>query len=357
VLDVGTQNAELLADPLYIGLRRRRARGEAYAQFVEEFVLAAQAVFPGVLIQFEDFATDNAFRLGCSSATASARAPSTTTSRARRPWYWPGSRPPCGSPRVRSPNSACSFSAPDRRHRHRRPHCRRDGPFGARRDARASACGSWTRTGWCAPHAATSPLTSALCPRGSEPLPDLEAPCRRCDPTALLGLSAQPGAFDERCVRAMAAVNERPLIFALSNPTSKAECTAEQAYTLEFERPRGVRQRQPLRARRLDGRPHAGPGQQRLHLSGRRPRRRRLRRAPGHRGDVPLAAARTLAQHVQQADLNHGALYPRLPAIRAISRAIGTAIAEEAYRTGLATVPMPDDVEAAVMGYMYDPVG
>jgi malate dehydrogenase (oxaloacetate-decarboxylating)(NADP+) len=175
-------------------------------------------------------------------------------------------------------------------------------------------------------------------------------------PHVLIGATGAPGTFHQAVIEKMAALNERPVIFALSNPTSRAECTAEQAYTWSGGRAvfTSGSPFAPVTVGGQEFRPGQGnnayifPG---IGLGA-------LVAGARHITDAMfLLAARTLAQHVQQADLNHGALYPRLPAIRAISRAIGTAIAEEAYRTGLATVPKPNDVEATVKGYMYDPVG
>ena len=95
-------------------------------------------------------------------------------------------------------------------------------------------------------------------------------------PHVLIGATGAPGTFTQQAVERMCAHNERPVLFALSNPTSKAECTAEQAYTLE-PRPSRLRERQPLRRRdvRGPGVP-ARPGQQRLRVSGHRSGRGRV---------------------------------------------------------------------------------
>ena len=113
LLDVGTDNADLLDDPFYLGWRHRRIDDEAYFAFVEDFVAAVEAELPDVLLQWEDFATPHAAR--SSRATATGCSPSTTTSRAP---------PPSPSARCRAPppsrargcaTSRSSCSAPARR--------------------------------------------------------------------------------------------------------------------------------------------------------------------------------------------------------------------------------------------------
>ena len=110
-------------------------------------------------------------------------------------------------------------------------------------------------------------------------------PIAALEPSALIGVSGQPRTFTRRVIEAMTAINDRPLVFALSNPTEKSECTAEEAYT--WSGGGDIRQRQSLPAGRLRGPDlHPTAGQQRLHLSRRRAWCHRLRGAPRHRRDV-----------------------------------------------------------------------
>lgn len=353
VLDVGTGNAELLEDPLYIGLRRRRARGEEYAQFVEEFVLAAQAVFPGVLIQFEDFATDNAFGLleryrerVCSfnddiqgtaavvlaGLEASVRITARPLSEQRLLFLGAGA---AGVGIANLIVSAMVRSGLD--------------------EARArQAC--WFVDSHGLVCSARTDLAPHKRPFAHEhaPLPDLFSALQALRPTALLGLSAQPGAFDERCVRAMAEFHERPLILALSNPTSKAECTAEQAY--RWSSGRAVfASGSPFEPVEFEGRRHI-PGQGNnayifpgvglgVVASG-------ARRVVD---EMFLVAAQRLAQLVPQEALDAGSLYPPLRDVRAVSVEIAIAVARVAWERGLAARPRPASIEACVREQVWTP--
>ena len=169
-----------------------------------------------------------------------------------------------------------------------------------------------------------------LCPRTRADRHRCWKRCKALKPTAIIGVSGQPQTFTQEVVEEMARLNERPIIFALSNPTSKSECTAEQAYT--WTRWAGhLRQRQPLRPGDAGRRPYLRPrsGQQQLHLPRRRPGRDH-RRAPSA---SPTACSwlrpNPWRSRSTEEDLALGRVYPPLTKIRDVSAHIAAAVAAD----------------------------
>ncbi len=351
-LDVGTDRAELREDPLYLGLSRPRARGAAYDALVEEFVTGVQEVFPGALIQFEDFATRQATSLlaryrdrvccfnddiqgtaavtlaGLLSATRISGQPLT----AQRVLFLGAGSAATGIADL----IVAALVREGLAESEARRHCwmvDRDGLVVADEVAEGDH-----RRRYAHQH---PPIRT---------LPDAIEALR---PTVLIGVSAQPNAFDARVIGAMARLNPRPIIFPLSNPTSRAECTAEEAYRWSEGRAI-VACGSPFPPVSLNGRvfrpgqgnnayifPGVGLG---VIVSG-------ARRVTD---TMFYAAARTLASMVSPAALEQGLLFPPLGEIRDVSARIAEAVAEVAWVEGLAGVARPADLRATIRGTMYD---
>ncbi len=352
-LDVGTDNEDLLRDPLYIGLPRRRIRGAEYDDLVEEFVVSVQEVFPGAVIQFEDFATGNALALlaryrdrvcafnddvqgtaavALAGLLSAARITGEGLARQRVLFLGAGSAA-TGIGDLIVAALVREGIAPDE----------------ARR-----VCWLVDRGGLVT--AARDGLAPHKRPYAHEhpPAADLLSAVEALKPTALIGVSAQRGAFSEPVVRALAGNHPRPILFPLSNPTSKAECTAEEAY--RWSEGRAVfASGSPSDPVNLGGTtfvPRQGnnayifPG---LGLGVLASGARRVTDA------MFYAAARTLAAEVAPRDLARGSLYPPLAEIRQVSARIAEAVAREAFDAGLAAIPRPEDPGAAIRAMMFDP--
>jgi malate dehydrogenase (oxaloacetate-decarboxylating)(NADP+) len=174
------------------------------------------------------------------------------------------------------------------------------------------------------------------------------------EPHVLIGATGAPGTFTQAIVERMCALNARPVLFALSNPTSRAECTAAQAYRWSGGRAvfvsgstfgavtYGGRTFRPGQGNNAYVFPGIGLG---AVVCG-------ARSIPD---DFFLAAANTLAGLVSEQDLDAGAVYPPLRDIRSISRAIAVSVVESAYAMNLARAPRPPDVTRAVAEFMYEP--
>ena len=351
-LDVGTGNQELLDDVLYLGYRRRRVQGKAYLGLVDEFVAAVQERYPDALIQFEDFLTPNAYALlhryrdkvlcfnddiqgtaavalaGVHAATRITKIPFTDL---RIMFLGAG--------------SAATGIA----------------------DLMTAA---FQETG-ASPEEARKRLwfvdMKGLVVQGREDLMEHNLPYAHDHPPAsfmealesikphvLIGATGAPGTFTQQVVELMSRINERPVIFALSNPTSKAECTAEQAYA--WSRGKVVfSSGSPQPPVIYNGREYrTGQGNNAYVFPGigLGAVSCRARTLPD---SLFLEAARTLAGLTDQDDLDRGSIYPPLREIRRISLAIATRVAEKAYAAKLARRRRPPNLRYAIARSMYEP--
>ena len=186
-----------------------------------------------------------------------------------------------------------------------------------------------------------------------EPLVFIEA-IDAIRPHVLIGATGAPGTFTRTVIERMTAVNDRPVIFALSNPTSKAECTAEQAYSGSGGRA-VFASGSPFAPVILEGRtlrPAQGNNAYVFPGIGLGSVACRARTLPD---ELFLAAARTLAGKVRQDDLDQGSLYPPLKGIRKLSLAIAASVATKAYSMNLAREKRPKDLRRHIKALMYDP--
>jgi len=353
MLDVGTNNEDFLNDRYYIGLRQKRLTGAAYDEFVDEFITAAHEAFPGVLIQFEDFANHSAFRLlhkyrdelnvfnddiqgtaavALAGLFSALRVNGGKLADQRVLFLGAGEAATGIADLVVSAMMAEGLSEA------------------------AALARNWLvdSRGLVVKDRAGLTDHKLRYAHDHAPVGDFLTAIRTMKPTAIIGVAAVGGAFTPEVLQAMAEINDRPIVFALSNPTSKAECTAEEAY-----RHSGGRALfacgSPFDPVRLDGKtfvPRQGnnsyifPG---VGLGA---------TAIGSRlvtDEMFMAAAHTLAYLVTPDDIEQGSLYPALPRIREVSAHIAVAVAEVAYKRGLATVPKPNDMMGFIESQMYDP--
>ena len=352
-IDVGTNNPELLRDPLYIGIPHERVRGEAYDALIDEFIIAVRARYPQALIQFEDFGNQNAFRLlakyrnsicafnddiqGTASVTLAGLYSAlrlTGQSLKDQTVLFLGA----GEAGIGIGDLIVVAMREE----------------GLTEDEARRRCWFVDSKGLVV--AGRTDLAAHKRPYAHDHafVQDLLTTVETLRPTALIGVSGVPQSFTQPVVEAMARINQRPIIFALSNPTSKSECTAEQAY--QWSGGRAIfASGSPFDAVTLNGATFI-PGQANNSYI-----------FPGVglgvvasqaqlvTDEMFFAAAKALAEKVSEDDLKTGCLYPPLSKIREVSLAIATAVAEIAFRQGVAGIPRPPDLTAYIQSQMYVP--
>ncbi len=352
-IDVGTENEALRNDPLYIGLKQRRLRGKAYDELIDEFVTAVQQVFPGALIQFEDFANRNAFLLlqryqnkvccfnddiqGTASVTlaglyAAARVAGSKLRDHKFLFLGAGEAGLGTGDLVASAIMDEGLTESEARER----------------------CWFVDSTGLVVKSRDDLGERKLPYAHDHEFIPDFLSCVESLKPTAIIGVSGKPRMFTQQVLEAMARLNERPIVFSLSNPTSKTECTAAEAYT--WTEGRAIfASGSPFDAVTVHGKTFIPAQGNNVYIFPGVGLGIVATRAKHVTDEMFLAAARMLAQHVSYADVWQGRVYPPLTSIREVSVAIAIEVAEVAYKQGLAMEPRPDDLESYIKSIMYCP--
>lgn len=354
VLDVGTNNHELLEDPLYIGLRQQRARGDEYKVFVDEFVSVVQELYPKSCIQWEDFANMNAAPIltryrdkictfnddiqgtaGVALAGVFAALRITRQKFTEQRFLFLGGGS-AGTGIAELISNAMAAEGMDIRE-------------ARSRNALFDINGLLVAT--------RSDLADFQKPFALDraPIAKFVDAVKTIRPTGIIGVSAVPKLFTREVIEAMAEINERPIIFPYSNPTSRSECTAEEAY------------------RWSDGRAVFASGSPfpPLDIAGRR-------FVPGQGNNVYIfpamgmavyateatrvteemfiVAAKAVAEQVTEKDLSAGLIYPPQSRILQASLHVAERLANYIFDEGLARVGKPDDVGALIRARAYRPV-
>ncbi|XP_074716412.1 NADP-dependent malic enzyme, mitochondrial isoform X2 [Strix uralensis] len=356
LLDVGTDNEALLSDPLYIGLKHKRVRGKQYDELIDEFMQAVTNKYGmNCLIQFEDFANANAFRLlnkyrnryctfnddiqGTASVAVAgifAALRITKNKLSDHKFVFQGA----GEAAMGIAHLILMAMEKE----------------GISREDAIKKIWMVDSKGLIVKGRSHLNHEKEMFAQDHPSVNTLEEVVQKVKPTAIIGVAAIAGAFTEKILKDMAAFNERPIVFALSNPTSKAECTAEQCYRLTEGR--GIfASGSPFSKVTLPNGQTFFPGQGNnayvfpgvalgviacgvRHIS----------------DDIFLITAESIAAEVTEQNLAEGRLYPPLDSIREVSLKIAVKIVDWAYKHGLASWhPEPADKEAFVKQLIYSP--
>ncbi|KAF4677703.1 Malic enzyme [Perkinsus chesapeaki] len=354
VIDIGTNNQDLLGDPFYLGERHNRITGEEYYAVVDEFVDAVRSRWPGVLIQFEDFTNDHAFPLlqryrdqilcfnddiqGTGSVALAGlltamRAKHEVLADQRIVFFGAGSAAVGVADCIVAAMVQQGLTIEEARQRFWLV------------DSRGLVTSK--RPGELQEHKVR------FC-RDDEPLHSLLEVVQVVKPTVLLGLSGQFGTLTEEIIKEMHSHCPAPVIFALSNPTPKAEATPEQLY-MWTNGEAWVATGSPFKPVSFNGKTYIpGQGNNMYIFPG-----VGLAAIVGKFKSIPdtmfYLAAKTLSEKVTETDLAQGLLYPQIDRIRELSHAIAVACVKEALDTGIAQISPPDDIGKLIQDAMWQP--
>jgi malate dehydrogenase (oxaloacetate-decarboxylating)(NADP+) len=354
VLDAGTNNEKYLNDPLYPGLKQKRVTGKEYDDFIKAFVKAAEKVYPKICIQWEDFAGVDAIRIldkyrdkVCTfnddiQGTASiAVAGFIAISRLLK-------KPFKEQKFIFIGAGAAAFGIADMLVKK----FQRDG---LSKEEAYNRCWMFDVNGLLVKSRNDIAEHQRAFAHESKPSKDFAESILNIQPTAIIGVSTVGGAFTQQVIENMSSINARPIIFPYSNPTTRSECTAEQAYT--WSKGKAIfASGSPFAPVTYNGKTFT-PGQGNnvfifpaLGLAIYATEAKRVT------DEMLLTASEAVAEQISEEDFSKGLIYPPVNNIREVSINVAVKVAEEIFRSGLAGVKKPKNIRKFIKSKMYEPV-
>jgi malate dehydrogenase (oxaloacetate-decarboxylating)(NADP+) len=354
VLDVGTNNQALLDDPLYFGLRQDRVRGEEYMKFVDEFVTAVQQLYPKCCIQWEDFANINAVPIleryrneictfnddiqgtaGVALAGILASLGITRQKITDQRFLFLGAGS-AGTGIAELISQAMAGTGMDINE-------------ARRRNALFDINGLLVTS--------RKDLAEFQKPFAQDraPISTFVEAVKALKPTGIIGVSAVPKLFNREVIETMAELNQRPIIFPYSNPTSRSECSAEEAYRWSDGRAIFA-SGSPFPPVDIGGRRFVPNQGNNVYIFPAMAMALFATEAKRVTDDMFLTAAQAIAEQVSEESLAAGLIYPPRERILNASLRVAERVATCIFDHGLARVTRPEDVGALIRARAYRPV-
>lgn len=354
ILDAGTDNENFLNDPLYPGLKQKRITGKQYDDFIEAFVKAITKVYPKICIQWEDFAGVNAIRIlekyrerictfndDVQGTAAIAVAGFIAISRLLKKSFKDQKFLFLGA-------GAAAFGIADML-------VKKFQKDGLSRDEALNNIWMFDVNGLLVKSRTDLADHQKHFAHDAEPSNNFAESILKIKPTAIIGVSTVCGVFTQKVIENMSSINERPIIFPYSNPTSHSECTAEQAY--QWSKGKAIfASGSPFAPVTYNGKTYT-PGQgNNVFIFPALGMAIFATEAKRVTDEMLLVASEAVADQIKNEDFEKGLIYPPIKNIREVSKNVAIKVAEEIFRSGLARVKKPKNLEKFIKSKMYEPL-
>lgn len=353
ILDAGTNNEDFLDDPLYPGLKQKRIKGKEFDDFIDAFVVAINEVFPKICIQWEDFAGVDAIRIlnkyqdkictfndDMQGTAAIATAGFIAISRLLKKPFKEQRFLFLGA-------GAAAFGIADMLvHKFQKD--------GLSKEEGLNQIWMFDVNGLLVNARTDLADYQKTFAHEGELSTDFAESILKIKPTAIIGVSTIGGAFNQQVIENMSLVNERPIIFPYSNPTSHSECSAENAYN--WSKGKAIfASGSPFAPVTYEGKTFT-PGQgNNVYIFPAMGLAVFATEATRVTDEMFITAAEAVAEQISEEDFDNGLIYPSIDSILEVSLNVAIKVTKQIFDSGLARVERPADIKAFIKSKMYEP--